>query len=207
VFGFKREAIHYIVTTKDLSPSTSRRSPVIILRACTTYCLMSPSQKCRVITVFSSSFHIKSFKKLFRDTPSFRRHRRPSPGHVHTPSMAKGSSARLTPLLLLATVLIDEHVAWSSGPSWWPLSCRCASLWRPPSPSSGHMMEEILAHLPVMEAALFPSPRVWIRQTSLRCEGDLVAGRASGVDPPTRVGVIIIVGYGEEEDEELRRLP
>jgi hypothetical protein len=69
------------------------------------------------------------------------------------------------------------------------------------------MMEEILAHLPVMEAALFPSPRVWIRRASLRCEGDLVAGRASGVDPPARVGVIIIVGYGEEEDEKLRRLP
>jgi hypothetical protein len=68
------------------------------------------------------------------------------------------------------------------------------------------MMEEISAHLPVMEAALFPSPRVWIRRVSLRCGGDLVAGRASGVDPPAHVGVVIVIGYGEE-DEELRRLP
>jgi hypothetical protein len=29
---------------------------------------------------------------------------------------------------------------------------------------------------------------------------------ASGVDPPAHVGVVIVVGYGEE-DEELRRLP
>jgi hypothetical protein len=68
------------------------------------------------------------------------------------------------------------------------------------------MMEEISAHLPVMEAALFPSPRVWIRRVSLRCGGDLVAGRASGVDRPAHVGVVIVIGYGEE-DEELRRLP